>query len=719
MAPTSPLILPLLLVFLANSEASTVVAATSAVRHQSIERIDAEKSSDQPDKLYDYLIRYAACVHQQHLKDYAKLLPLAEKLYTEFKNEHLDDPAVSSKYKSPYGLDEVTPLVRVPKSYGNAFSRLHLELLTLRGNARSHSTAKLKDALADHKLVVQKCPNFIEGRISLATHYRLSRQFDKALETIEEAIKLDPKNYLSYTTRAMIYQDIGDAKNQNASMQESYRLRTAEEREINNYLGNSISPRGNDLDPRNARRLIDQRSRNANAISTYAESINPPRPRAAKKYATIAIVLDPAEPMAYADRADINLDLGNFKESVADADVALRLQPDRLETRITRGIALMNINKFDQALADLNFVVKADPDFLDAYNYRSTVYLEMGDIQKAIADAKKALTLDAEWANSYNMLGNCYLKQKQYEDAKLMFETSVRLERKFHGYASPIGRFKLGYCYYKLKNFDQANREFDKALIGDPDLAERIFDRAAAAAVLQCRDDEIKIALGSGVLPIHPLVEPKIIEQSIVVYSRMIALNPRKLQMYCRRGERYLCLNEPKHAILDLRKAVKVESSNRDQAIPLLFLAQERMQLNAQARNELKENLALAKSEEDLARAKSEENLTLAKSEENLARAKSEESLAMPKSKESPSLSSSTLALCKFLIGESPESQIWVSTRGTADNTRAHAYLAYHYASLGDKTKARQHLEWVLLQGTRKSLEYVLALTELQRLCGK
>lgn len=686
MAPTSvstAFLLPALLAFLLYSEASPVVAATSVGRYQSIERIDDKKSADQPDKLYDYLIRYAACVHEQHLKDYAKLLPLSEKLYTDFKNEHLDDPAVSSKYKSPHGLDEVTPLVRVPKSYGNAFSRLHLELLTLRGNARSHSTAKLKDALADHKLVVQKCPNFIEGRISLATHYRLTRQFDQALETIEEAIKLDPNNYLSYTTRAMIYQDMGDAKNQNASMQESYRLRTAEEREINNYLGKSISPRGNDLDPRNARRLIEQRPRNANAISTYAESINPPRPHDAKKYATIAIVLDPAEPMAYNDRADINLDLGNFKESVADADVALRLQPDSLESRITRGIALMNLNKLDQALADLNFVVKADPEFLDAYNYRSSVYLEMGDIQRAIADAKKALTLDVEWANSYNMLGNCYMKQKRYEDAKQMFATSVRLERKFHGYASPVGRFKLGYCYYKLKNFDLANREFDKALIGDPELAERIFDRAAAAAVLQCRNDEIKAALGSGLLPAHPLVEPKVIEQSIVIYSRLSALNSRKLKMYCRRGERYLCLNKLNSAILDFRKAVKIESSNRDQAIPLLFLAQERMKTNSQARSELKENLALTKS------------------------------------KESSPLSGSALALCKFLLGESSESQIWTNTRGTADNTRAHAYLAYHYASLGDKTKARQHLEWVLLQGTRKSLEYVLALTELERLCAK
>jgi tetratricopeptide (TPR) repeat protein len=671
------LIIALLLLGLTTSNilpfAANLASAAASPDNKSAARTTAAKP--QQDKLYEYLVRLASAVKLSHTKQYAALVPISEKLVSDYLAEKLNEPAVVSKLRCPSGLDEVTPLVRVPKTYGNAYTRLYLEMLELRGSARSHSTNKLAEAKKDHEQVIAECPSFIEARVGLATYYRLTRQFDKALAEIDKTLMMNPKHYIAWTTKAMIYQDMNDTVRQQEALKESYKVSTAEEREINSYM-KEPSEQGKDVDPRNALRLIDFRPRNANAIATYAESINPPRPEDALKYATIAVNLDPESALCFQTRADINLDLGRFRECVSDADAAIRLQPDTLDTRITRALAFLNINKLDQSLRDLDFVISRQPDFTDAYNYRSTVHIALGETQKALMDAKKAVTLDPEYSIPYNNLGVCYLRLNMLEAAKQAFQTAVRLERKFHGYAAPFARLYLGNCYRKLNKFDLADAEFDKALIADSNLPMVMLDRCASAAQAGCCQIEIKAALSSGVTPKIPLVDVERINEGIMLLSRLIVLNPRLSRSLFNRATAYMCLNRTQDAAEDLQRYIEDDSANRDRAIPLLYLARERSKQTQSGAAELRKNVAAIK------------NRALA-------------------------------ALSRFLLGEISEAQVLSEAADLTDSTIVRGYLAYHYITKGDRAKAKQHLQWVLLQGDKKSIAFLLSLNELQRLCAR
>ena len=643
------------------------------------------------DKLYDYLARYAAVINLTHQKQYGPLLPAAEKLCADFLAEGLDRPIVSEKFKSPSGLSEVTPLIRVPKSYGNAWSRLYLEILETRAIARSHSSNKLSEALADHKKVLAESPDFIEARVGLATHYRLVKQFDKALEEVDRALAKNPRHYIAWTTKAMIYQDMGNTAKQQEALEESYKVSASEEREINSFM-KMPSDHNQAPDPRNALRLINFRPRNANAIATYAESINPPRTNDALKYATIAVNMDPSGALVRQIRADINLDLGNFIEAATDATIATKADPDDLDTRITRGLAYSNINKPNEALADLDFVIKRQPNYTDAYNYRAAILLSSGDAKRALSDAKKAVTLEPEYSLAYSYLGACYSRLGLIDDAKQAFETAVRLERKFRGYAASLPRFNLGYCYLKQNQPELANHEFDQALLADPLAAQKLFTRCCSAAQLGCRDAELKTALTTGLLPKFPLVDSEKIKDSVILLTRLVEVNPRKIDARFDKGLSSLCLNDSDSALAEFKSLLRLNQTGIDpvHCTALMLLAAER-------------NNPLQTEAKIFAKELIDKRFNSSSSR-----------------KSSPfKASRAMISLTNFLLGQENESQVLANSVGIADGTRLHSYLAFHYLSVGERAKAKQHLEWTLLQGDRKSPAFILALMELQRYCGK
>lgn len=675
-----PLMVSLMMLITLASFASSSILPVSA---GTMSGVDLQNSrARQTDKLYDYLARYAAVVSLTHQELYGPLLPASEKLCKDFISEGLNNPSISSKIKCPSGLDEVTPLIRVPTSYGNVWSRLYLEILETRAVARSHSAGKIAEALADHEKVLAECPDFIEARVGLANHYRLTKQFDKAVAEIDKAIQKNPKHSIAWTTKAMIYEDLRNYAMQREALAESYKISAAEEREINSFM-NAPTRHNEDLDPKHALRLINFRPRNANAIATYAESINPPRTHDAFKYATIAVNLDPSGELVRKIRADINLDLGNFVDAATDATIPIKLAPELLDARITRGLAYLNMNKSTEALADLDFVIERQPNFTDAYNYRAVIFLSTGQPRKALADAKKAVTLEPEYPLAYSYLGASYSRLGMISNAKQAFETAVRLERKFRGYATSPSRFNLGSCYLRMKQPELANREFDQALLADPLAPKKMFERCCSAAQLGCRDAELKTALATGVLPKQPLVDLEKIKDSLTLFTRFSTLNSRSNDIRFEKAFSALCINDTGTALAEFRSLLRLDRNSRYRNFetPLLLLSLER-------NNHLTED------------AKVEVRRTLN---------------AEPRGNGDRAM----VSLSRFLLGEASESQALNDAHSVSDRTRVHAFLAFHYLSTGDRARAKQHLEWAIFQGDRNSPEFILALTELQRFCGR
>lgn len=625
------------------------------------------------DKLFDYLVRLASVLNASQEQKYRELDSLCSKMYDDAIADGLDKPDATSRLKCTSGLDKVTPLIRTPEKYGNVYQRLFIEIRRMRGTARS-VLGKYSEGGKELQELSDKYPDFTDGRIALAMHYRRIKEYDKALLELDEAEKINPNYISTCLSRMLVYQETGNTEKQHQVTEEFNKLRVAREKEVADFMQRTPSFDVK-LEEEQAKKMLQVHPTQPGPIAEYAAIIAANRLQDAKKYASIAVVISPQQPFGYACRAEINLDSNQFQASVDDATKALALDPKDLDLRITRALAYLNMNRTDLALNDLNFAISKVPDFALPYSYRASIYTAQGDYKKALVDLKKAVRIKRDDPVAAYNFGVCYSRMKMYQNAQHAFEDMVRIERNDTGFASPVARTRLGRCYQNQNKNSLAKKEFDKALIASAKFPECLLEKSATATRHGFRDQELKNSLQTGKLPKIPFAERECIEDSSALLSRKIELVPRNISTRYDRGLVHACLNQNDAAAIDFDRFVSTGKENLDRAIIMAYLCHDRAKNEYLAKKSLKDRL--------------------------------------PKLRDR-----SYSSLAHFLLGDIGESQVSKQTGSTTDDTVLHCDLGYYFMSRGDRSKAKPHIEWVLLHGDRNTVEYVLALTELQRMCG-
>lgn len=150
-------------------------------------------------------------------------------------------------------------------------------------------------------------------------------------------------------------------------------------------------------------------------------------------------------------------------------------------------------NEIDKALAEYNKAVEADPtDYLAYYN-RGVVYLKYKfKLKEAEEDIDKALELNPDYAKSHVIKGDIYRVKGELDKAMKEYDVAVKLEpdnwcfyhaksvlyNQLKDYSSSLREmnkaieiepssqnyFRRGWTYYKMKKYDLAMEDCDKAL---------------------------------------------------------------------------------------------------------------------------------------------------------------------------------------------------------------------------------------------------------------
>jgi tetratricopeptide (TPR) repeat protein len=132
--------------------------------------------------------------------------------------------------------------------------------------------------------------------------------------------------------------------------------------------------------------------------------------------------------VAYINRANARMRMGNLDEALADADKAIALEPDLagangkrgiihfahrdmdkaiadftaelardpkdVETLVNRAVAYFEKDANAASIADMTAAIKLSPPTVMLYTHRAAMHLDSGDIPRAVADYKQALKLD-------------------------------------------------------------------------------------------------------------------------------------------------------------------------------------------------------------------------------------------------------------------------------------------------------------------------------------
>ncbi len=263
---------------------------------------------------------------------------------------------------------------------------------------KSFATATDARTLYDAQLAAARASGDPE-RLSAALNnrgvlYDDNDEHDRAIELFNEALRLNPRDAVTYYNRANSYYGKNDYPRSLADLDEAIRLDPA--------FADAYSDRGD---------VYDELGRYDRALADYAQAIR----------------LNPADADFYYNRAITYSNLRDYDRSIADNTVALRLDPRMSDAFFNRGLAYSAKGEVDPAIADYTGALQLVPTMADAYANRGLAYSRKNDLDRAIADYDASLRIAPAVASVRDNRGLAYSAKDQPDKALADFEESVRV----------------------------------------------------------------------------------------------------------------------------------------------------------------------------------------------------------------------------------------------------------------------------------------------------
>ncbi len=261
-------------------------------------------------------------------------------------------------------------------------------------------------------------PNYATAYYSRGLTYANLGQYQKEIEDYDEAIRLKPDYAIAYNNRGIAYFRLGRYQRAIEDINEAIRLKPDY---ADAYYNRGI-----------AYTVLGQHKR---AIEDYNQAILL-KPTEATFYnnrgiahgvlrqfqlavedADKAIRLKPDYADAYYNRGIAYADLGQYQRAISDYDEAIRLKPDYANAYYCRGIAYSNLGQHKRAIEEYNQLIRLKPNDAGAYITRGLTYgMGLGQSQRAIEDFNKAISLKPDSASAYSNRGRVYIFSNNMRD---------------------------------------------------------------------------------------------------------------------------------------------------------------------------------------------------------------------------------------------------------------------------------------------------------------
>jgi tetratricopeptide (TPR) repeat protein len=207
------------------------------------------------------------------------------------------------------------------------------------------------------------------------------------------------------------------------------------------------------------------------------------------EYEVILQSLAPKEPQYFAKKASLQLKVNNPKGAINDYERAIQLDLKNPLYYFERGMVCVSQADFDKALLSFNSAIRLDPSFVRGYFQRAKAYLQLNRLPEAAADFEKARQLGLDKASleeialiskqSYRS-GLARQEQKQYDDAIRLFDQALLLKP---DYAEAW--FAKGEANFQKKSFAAAKENFGKAIASQSNYPEAYYFRGMAESQLE------------------------------------------------------------------------------------------------------------------------------------------------------------------------------------------------------------------------------------------
>src|SRR5215471_6692294 len=199
--------------------------------------------------------------------------------------------------------------------------------------------------------------------------YARKGEYDRAIESYDEAIRLNPKHADAFSNRGVAYARKGDYDRAVENYDEAIRL--------NPKHAAALYGRGNAY-----RRKGDY----DRAIENYDEALR----------------LNPKHANAFSNRGVAYARKGEYDRAIENYDEALRLNPKHANALYNRGNAYRHKGDYDRAIENYDAAIELNPKHVDAFSNRGLVRFYQGQFAAAVPDFSRAVKLTP--TNLYRIL---------------------------------------------------------------------------------------------------------------------------------------------------------------------------------------------------------------------------------------------------------------------------------------------------------------------------
>ncbi len=265
------------------------------------------------------------------------------------------------------------------------------------------------------------------------------RNFDDAIQLIQQALKLDGENIENWTLLARMCVDAN-------------RLEDAE------------------------RHILQRLRLQPTAIETYRQLAGV-RKRLGKMKAAVevlneALVLMPKAPELYVELGLAHSEMQKKNDAKAYYLKALELDPDHFDAHNNLAVVLQDLRQLDGAIKHLRRAVELKPDQVSGLNNLGVALADKRQFAEAIEFYRRALKAAPKFAMAWNNLGNALRSIGRSEGAIESLEKAIALKP---DYAEAYNN--LAITYAQVEDSSRALTAFDKALFLRPDYPEGHMNR--------------------------------------------------------------------------------------------------------------------------------------------------------------------------------------------------------------------------------------------------
>jgi len=164
-------------------------------------------------------------------------------------------------------------------------------------------------------------------------------------------------------------------------------------------------------------------------------------------------------PSDYRTRGRLAHERGDYKDAIADYDIAIDKNPNDPEAYYLRGLTQKSLKEPGKAIVDFDHVLRLDSRHKDAYYWRGRAKYFLKRYEEAIVDFDHVLRLDSEYKDAYYWRGRAKYFLERCEEAIVDFDHVLRLDSEYKDAYYWRGRAK-----YFLKRYEEAIVDFDEAI---------------------------------------------------------------------------------------------------------------------------------------------------------------------------------------------------------------------------------------------------------------